>query len=471
MTRRANRALRLFGLLPPLVASAASAAGDADMYALIDALRPVAEAITVDGNPADWGAIPAFSDPSGDSGGDSSRDITSVRIAPTASALHVLIETAGAPSAGGYAFWIRFDFMGEQYPDVELALDAVGPDGLTYFEETGCSNPGGCSLNWDGSTFAIGSAVEIRVPYAALDAVLPPSMQGKLTGAGARSWVRVLPHAVDYLPSYTEVEHGSAVASFRLVTTPYALDPPLPPGGDAYTALPDPLPGLWYVGQGAFTHGTHAGYWGYDLHQTDNALRPESPAGSTNLTDNFSFGQPILAPVAGTVYSMVDSEPDQPAYTYSPPPPDGPNFLFLEIPGSIGLLFSHTKQGTIPYPPGNPVAANALVGQVGHSGAVGWPHLHYGAETIPAPVPNIGLPLGITNADVGLNPTSSDPWRRTIASWGIREGFFVLPEPSADLVFVVGVVLLALLSQIRRVRASSAARGPQAALRPRRARP
>jgi hypothetical protein len=256
--------------------------------------------------------------------------------------------------------------MNEQYDDVELALNPGGNDVLFYAPEDGCTAgpPDFCSLSWEHATLAIGSAVEARIPYAELDAVLPPAMQGKLTGSGARSFVRVRPHTIDYPPPdffYTEIDDGAAVASFRLVTTPYAFDPPLAPGGSPFTALPNPLPGLWYVGQGPFSHGSHSGYWGYDLHKTDAALHPESPAGSTNLVDHFSFGQPILAPVAGTVYSVVNNGPDHPPYDYSAPGP--PNFLFLQIPGNIGLLFSHTKQGTIPFAPGHSVAANALVGR------------------------------------------------------------------------------------------------------------
>jgi hypothetical protein len=458
MIRRTCWSLRWLPWLSLLFASAARAASDADVWALIDTLKPVAEAITVDGHPGDWDSIPAFSDPSGDAGSDPSRDITSVRIAPTANALVVLIQTAGPPATASFSFWIRFDFMGEQHDDVELALDPNGADTLFHAPEDGCTAPPPdyCSLSWEHATIAIGSAVEVRIPYADLDAALPASMQGKLMGAGARSTVRVRPHTIDYPPPsyfYTEIDDGAAVGSFRLVTTPYALDPPLPPGGDAYTALPNPLPGLWYVGQGAFTHGTHSGYWGYDLHRTDGALRPESPPGSTSLTDNFSFGQPILAPVAGTVYSLVNDEPDHPPYDYSPAGP--PNFLFLEIPGNLGLLFSHTQQGTIPFAPGSAVAAGASIGRVGHSGAVGWPHLHYGAEEIDNSFAS--HPLGITNANVGLNPTMSDPWRRTIASWGIREGFFVLPEPGVEAAFAASVAMLAALAQRRRRRAASSA--------------
>jgi hypothetical protein len=462
MTGRARWASPLLWLFPALVASGARAANDADVYALINTLKPVAEAITVDGDPSDWGAIPAFPDPSGDAGGDASRDITSVRIAPTADALYVLIQTAGPPSTDGYAFWILFDFMGEQYADVELALDTHGPGGLTYFEETGCSNPNGCSMNWNGSQIAIGSAVEIRVPYAALDAVLPPSMQGKLTGSGARSWVRVWTRTIAYPPPnnyYTEIDHGATVASFRLVPTPYSLDPALPSGGDAFTALPTPLNGLWYVGQGAFTHGTHAGIWAYDLYRTDDALDPERPPGSVNLTDNYSFGWPILAPAAGTVYSLDNTYPDHPPYDPSPPGP--PNFLFLQIPGNLGLLFSHTMQGSILYAANAAVAGGAVLGRVGDSGSATWPHLHYEAQEI-----NNGFvshPLGISGANVGLNPTMSDPWRRSIPSWGIREGFTVLPEPGVAGAVAIGAAVLALLARrARKTRSPWSARANRA---------
>jgi hypothetical protein len=439
-------------LLPLLAASAVRAADDAAIYALIDSLKPTAEAITVDGNPSDWGAIPAVPDPSGDAGGDPARDITSVRIAPTANALYVLIQTAGAPTTADWAYWIRIDFMGEQFDDVELAINNSGADYLTYAPEDGCTAPPPdyCSMAWEHATVGIGSAVEVRIPYAELDAVLPAAMQGKLTGSGARPFVRVHPHTIDYPPPnyyYTEIDDGAAAASYRLVTTPYALDAALPAGGSPFTAVPDPLPGLWYVGQGSFTHGSHSGYWGYDLNKVDNALHIESPVGSTNLADNFSFAQPILAPVAGTVSSVASANPDLPIGQYGNP--SDANFLFLAIPGNVGLLFTHMKQASTPFSQGNAVAAGAFVGRVGNSGYSGWPHLHFGGDTIPAQPGGVGIPLGITNANVGLNPTASDPWRRTVASWGIREGYFVLPEPDLAPAFAAGVAALAALAQLR----------------------
>ena len=258
--------------------------------------------------------------------------------------------------------------------------------------------------------------------------------------------MRVWTHAIDYLPGYTEVDHGPAVGSFRLVTTPYALDPALPAGGEPYTALPLPLVGLWYVGQGAMTNGTHAGVWAYDFHRTDDALHPEAPVESPDLEDNFSFGEPIVAPAAGTVFSLDEGHPDHPPYDYSPPPP--PNFLFLEIPGDLGLRFSHTKQDTIAFAASDPVPAGAVVARVGHSGSVGWPHLHYHAEEITNGF--VTHPLGLADAEVGLNPTPSDPWRRSLSTWGIREGFFALPEPARAASLAAGAALVLALARRRR---------------------
>jgi hypothetical protein len=75
-----------------------------------------------------------------------------VRIAPTATALYVLIQTAGPPSTDDWAFWIRFDFMGEQFDDVELAINHSGNDHLTYAPEDGCTAPRPTTARWRGST-------------------------------------------------------------------------------------------------------------------------------------------------------------------------------------------------------------------------------------------------------------------------------------------------------------------------------
>jgi hypothetical protein len=87
------------------------------------------------------------------------------------------------------------------------------------------------------------------------------------------------------------------------------------------------------------------------------------------------------------------------------------------------------------------------VARVGNSGYSSYPHLHYELNDIANNFESV--PLGISNAKVGLNPTINDPWRRDLASWGIREGFFVLPEPGGAVSLAHGAGLLAWLAQRR----------------------
>jgi hypothetical protein len=395
---------------------------DSATFAQIDVVRALAAGVVIDGQDADWSGIPALPDPAGDAAGDASRDITSVSIAPTDQALLVRIATAGTPSSGDLAFWLDVDFMGQQPLDFQLGLYLGFPDILWVYEE---GQPA-TFQNWDGSVTAVGQVVEVRIPYALLDAVLPPAMQGRLTGASARSFVRVMPFSID-IGSGARIDDGAAVASYRLVTTPYALDPPLPSGSEDPVAVRLPLSGSWYVGQGAFGLGSHAGTWGYDLHLVDNALHPDDPHPGPQNADYPSFGQLVLAPSAGSVFSLENAQPDLPPRSFGSVP-SPPNFVFLEIPGNVGLLFSHLEQGSIPVAPAQAVGAGELLGHVGHSGSTSWPHLHFGAEDIANGFAT--LPLAIEDAEVRLNPVSDDPWLRRVPLWGIREGFLVANAPT-----------------------------------------
>ncbi len=405
--------LLLIGLLLTPDAQAGPPYGDGPIFARIDAARAIAEDVVIDGDGGDWSGIPAFADPAGDAGGDPSRDITSVSIAPLADALLVRIATAGAPFSGELAFWLYFDFMAHERLDVEIGLYPGFDDIVWTYPEGGAPTFQFANV----SELAIGGVVEARIPYALLGAALPPAMAAALTGPGARSFVRVWA----FTTHFDVVDRAAAVASFRLVPTPYALDPPLPPGGDTPFALPFPLAAQQYVGQGAFGLTSHASTWAYDLNQVTATLDPDDPSPSANLADYLSFGEPLTAPLAGTVISRAATEADQPPRTFDPFPP--PNFVFMDVGSSVALLFSHMRQNTVPVSPAQSVAAGASLGEVGHSGSNTWPHLHLEARQWPADTPT--LPLGLSEVEVGLNPGAGDPWQRRVALWPIREGFLV----------------------------------------------
>ncbi len=421
-----SRARWVLALAPLLLVD--QAAADAGVYAQIDALAAVAAAISIDGNGADWGAIPTFADPVGDAGANPGEDITGLAIAPRGDALLLRIDTAGPPPATGRVFWVVFDFAGQQHLDVKISFNLDYTDDLDVFPEGVAAPP---RVGWEGATVAVGAVLEARIPYAALDAQLPASMQGKLSGAGARPFVRVKVTSGE--PFFGEIDHGPAAGSYRLVATPYPLDTALPAGSENPVETRLPLAGIWYLGQGSHGFGSHSGIpWAYDLHRVDNALLPESPPGSSDNADNLSFGEPIRAPVAGTVFSLKNDQIDHPAY--SGPAPVPPNWIFLEIPGSVGLLFSHTRMGSIPFQALDAVSTQALIGEVGNSGSsYSFPHLHYEAQNIAGGFASV--PIALRDVEVGLNPIDADPWLRRVSSWGAREGYFVRDAPPAVPVF------------------------------------
>ncbi len=413
MSSAATLASVVAGVAVAALAQAGPPYGDAPVFARIDAARAIAEDVVIDGAEGDWNGTPAFADPAGDAGGDASRDITSVSIAPLADALLVRIATSGAPFSSELAFWLYFDFMAHERLDVEIGLYPIWPDIVWTYPEGGAPS----FQRVDVSELAVGGVVEARIPYTLLGAALPPAMASALAGPGARSWVRVFAFSTNG----AVVDRAPAVASFRLAPTPYVHDPPLPPGGDTPFALPLPLATQQYVGQGAFGLFTHATTWAYDLNQVTSTLDPDSPSPSSDLADYLSFGEPLTAPLAGTVVSREATQPDQPPRTSDPFPP--PNFVFLDVGSSVALLFSHMRQNTVPVSPTQAVAAGAALGQVGHSGSNSWPHLHLEARQWPADTPT--LPLGLLEVEVGLNPGAADPWQRRMAEWPIREGFLV----------------------------------------------
>ena len=411
-----------------------------EIHALIDTLRPSPRRSSSTAIPPIGGrsrpsrtrlAIPRAAIPRARSRACGSRRRPSAR---------VLIQTAGAPARP----------LGVLGPDRlhgratcgRRARAQHGPRRLAIsHRRAAAAPPPFCSQDWEHSELAIGSAVEVRMPYAALDAVLPASMQGKLMGAA-----RAAGCACGPAPSTTPpVLRRDRLRRGRRELPPrhhaVCARPAAPARRRAVHGGSQSAPGPLVRRPGSF----HASGATADTGAT-TCTRPTTrctpiPVASTSLADNFSFGEPILAPAAGTVFSLDSARPDHPPYGYFANP-GAPNFLFLEIPGDLGLLFTHSKQGSIPFAQGNPVPPGAFVGA---SETRGQPPGRTCTTAQRRPGAVRQGPARISNAAVGLNPTASDPWRRDVPSWGIREGYFVLPEPGfpARSGSPLGVALLA----------------------------
>lgn len=397
---------------------AARAASDADIFALINFLRPIAAQVQINGSQADWNGIPILTDPNGDAGADSSRDIVGAAIAPREDDLLVLIVTAANPAQEDFAFSLDIDFMSRWRPDVRIDLSRQASHRLTVFPEGQSETIGTLT----GLEVAFGSVVEIRIPYAELARRLPSEMVAALTGKAIRSFIRVRPHSRN--SGGDVVDYGPEVASYRLIQTPYALDPPLPQPGTPRLSIEFPFERQWFIHQGAFANGgSHSTRWAYDLSIRDSigfrSDPPESPANE----DYYNWDEPAFSPVAARVIESFNQSPDGSPLDNPPAPPPPDNRVLLDLGNNVGLSLRHFRQGSVAVNAGDTVASGDFLGSVGDSGDSGAPHMHM--MFVELPHDTATLPLALTKVRVSINSTANDPWARDLAVWEPRESFFV----------------------------------------------
>ncbi len=152
------------------------------------------------------------------------------------------------------------------------------------------------------------------------------------------------------------------------------------------TALRLPFEGDWYVFWGGRTveqnyHAAHADQrFAYDLVVLRDG-RSHTGDG-TRLEQYHCWGQPILAPGAGTVRTAVDSLPDQQPGRMDPGHPAGNHVILDHGNGEFSLL-AHLRQGSVGVRAGETVTAGQKLGECGNSGNTSEPHLHYHLQNGP----------------------------------------------------------------------------------------
>lgn len=112
---------------------------------------------------------------------------------------------------------------------------------------------------------------------------------------------------------------------------------------------------------------------------------------STALEQYHCFGQPILAPGAGTVAVAVDGLPDNKPGVMDPAHPPG-NHVVLDHGNSEFSFLAHLKQGSLAVKKGDAVKPGDRIGLCGNSGNTTEPHLHYHLQTTDRFANGEGLP-------------------------------------------------------------------------------
>jgi hypothetical protein len=426
---------------------------DGEIDVLIDTLRAAGENISIDGDDSDWSAFPTFADPVVDVPGNPGQEIVAGAIAPLSDRIKIYAQLAGPPPTttgvlNDGAFAVSLEMLGSPAVDAQIVLNPqTGIHPVILFDaRNNPILPPSRFISDAALQIAAGADfVEVEVPYSILTPLGKP-----LDGLpGTRSWARGAVVSLDATGAVLDI--GPATGSYRLLTTPFRLDEPLftasPPNSPLAMTLP--TAGQWFLYQGADGSVSHQGYFAFDMAPVDGSLSFSSPPGSSSNADYFSFGQPIYAPLPGTISESDDLNPDEtpPSPPFGNPPA---NVVRVDSGGGLSVAMLHLQQGSTLVSPGDAVLEGEALAAVGNSGYSDFPHLH-------VEVNEPGGPLGasirgaeLTHVRVSLNPVSDDPWARECTSWQPREGFLVealSPPPQVPALGLLGrgaVVMLAL---------------------------
>lgn len=161
------------------------------------------------------------------------------------------------------------------------------------------------------------------------------------------------------------------------------------------TPLRLPFDGEWYVFWGGRTveQNYHAAYrdqrFAYDI-----VIRRDGSSHTgdgTQLEQYHCWGQPILAPGAGTVVTALDSLADQQPGQMDPRNALGNHVVLDHGNGEFSLL-AHLRRGSVAVRAGERVAQGQKLGECGNSGNTSEPHLHYHLQNGPTFGQGEGLP-------------------------------------------------------------------------------
>lgn len=151
-----------------------------------------------------------------------------------------------------------------------------------------------------------------------------------------------------------------------------------------------PFNGRWFVGQAGDTPNVNqhmsvqAQWYGIDFIKTGGPgeRSPARPSANASITDFYSWGEPVLAPVSGEVITVIDGFPDNPLGIKDPENPAG-NYIVIAAPQGSYVFLAHFQKGSLRVTPGQRVAVGQELGKCGNSGNSDVPHIHMHVQDTP----------------------------------------------------------------------------------------
>jgi hypothetical protein len=150
-----------------------------------------------------------------------------------------------------------------------------------------------------------------------------------------------------------------------------------------------PFNGRWFVMQGGDTPNVNqhmtvgAQAFGVDFAKVGGPSQRQLTLGTpSKVEDFFSWGEPVLAPAAGTVVSVVNDRLDNPLGTKDAEHPAG-NYLVIRIAEQRFVYLAHMQRGSVSVKAGDAVKRGQRVGLCGNSGNSDFPHIHLHVQDTP----------------------------------------------------------------------------------------
>ncbi|MBN2437505.1 MAG: peptidoglycan DD-metalloendopeptidase family protein [Deltaproteobacteria bacterium] len=105
-----------------------------------------------------------------------------------------------------------------------------------------------------------------------------------------------------------------------------------------------------------------------------------------DVTDFYSYGEPVYAPADGQITEVVDELPGD---VFGEPDTDHPggNYVILDIGNGKYFYVAHLMKDRIPVEEGQVVQRGDILGYVGNSGNTSFPHLHIHVQNKPTADP------------------------------------------------------------------------------------
>jgi hypothetical protein len=169
-----------------------------------------------------------------------------------------------------------------------------------------------------------------------------------------------------------------------------------------------------------------AQWYGIDFAKVGPRGRELSTETPSRLEDFYSWGSPVLAPIAGDVVEVVDGLPDNRLGDHDVQRPFGNHVVIRAAPDRF-VFVAHLQRGSVLAKVGQRVRLGDRLGLCGSSGNSDFPHVHLHVQDSLDMKAGRGQNPAFANIEVELNGK-----RFARVTWPLIRGLFVAPSSSSS---------------------------------------